>query len=433
MVKTAEEAIEVIRKSIEGDLPKKKSPSKPKEKKLIVKSLSDKDFKKLEGSETDLSEEEATRQENLITAYENIIDLLKEYCDLKEEYYPLIAVWIIGTYIHEEFESYPYLFLNAMRGSGKTRTLKLIAKLSKNGEVQASLTEAVLFRTKGTLGLDEFEGLTRKGGENLRELLNAAYKKGTSVKRMKQQKTPEGMEQVVESFNVFRPIVMANIFGMEEVLGDRCITIVLERSYNPKIVKKIEIYEFETIFIETKKILERCSLCSVVAPREVYVEWNKYITNNYITTYTTQNTQNYINYSKLFKRLNLMNINGRDLELTLPLVLISYAINEQSFEDVLFAVKNYINEKREDQFAESTDVSLIDFISQETKQEWKMVQSLTREFKEFIQSNDEEINPKWMGRALKRLNLLLEKKRSKGGISVILNIIKAQENIKMFK
>ena len=395
--------------------------------------LEDKEFEKLDNPSHDLEGERLKERELIEEAYLNIIDLLKKYCDLKEEYYPLIATWIIGTYAHKEFESYPFLFLNAMRGSGKTRTLKLITRLAKDGEVQASLTEAVLFRTTGTLGLDEFEGLTRKGAESLRELLNASYKKGTKVKRMKQKKTPEGNIQEVEEFNIYRPIVMANIWGMEEVLGDRCITLVLERSNNNKITKLIEIYEHEKSFQDTKRILNHCSLCSVVAPTKVYREWNNFIINNYTTTYNTINTYNCINYTQLFKRLNSININGRDLELTLPLLLISSVISKKAFEDVFLAVNNYINEKKDDQFAESKDVSLIDFVSQEIKEEWTSVKAFTKKFNEFCQNEEYEINSRWMGRALKRLNLIKEKKRLAGGIYVILNISKAQEKIIMFK
>lgn len=374
------------------------------------------------------------RQSDLPECYLNIVDMLKEYCDLREEYYPLIAVWIIGTYFHRDFESYPFLFLNAMRGSGKTRTLKLISKLSKDGEVQASLTEAVLFRTKGTLGLDEFEGLTRKGGENLRELLNAAYKKGTKVKRMKQKKNEEGdMEQVVEEFDVYRPIVMANIWGMEEVLGDRCITMVLERSDNVKITKLIEIYEHTKIFKETKNLLSRCSLCDVVTPLEVYREWNKYITNNSTNTLTTNTTLHYTNYIEVFERLNLDTISGRDLELTMPLIIIANNISKKCFEDVFLAITNYIHEKKEDQFAESLDVSLIDYVAQETEVSWQRVKDIHVKFLNFVQKNETDLDIRWLGRALKRLNLRKEHRRLSGGVQIMLNIEKAKEKIKMFK
>jgi len=69
-----------------------------------------------------------------------------------------------------------------MKGSGKTRTLKLITDLSKDGEILLRPTEAVLFRTRSTLGIDEAEGLTRKGMEEIRELLNGCYKKDLKLK-----------------------------------------------------------------------------------------------------------------------------------------------------------------------------------------------------------------------------------------------------------
>jgi len=46
---------------------------------------------------------------------------------------------------------------------------------------------------------------------------------------------------------------------------------------------------------------------------------------------------------------------------------------------------------------------------------------------------DEWINPKWVGRCLKRLKLRKAHKREAGGIKVVLDIEKAQHRIKMFK
>src|SRR3989304_10160453 len=55
--------------------------------------------------------------------YENIIEVIKKYMDMPEEQIKIVSVWIIGTYFHDCFDTYPFLFLNAMRGSGKTRLL----------------------------------------------------------------------------------------------------------------------------------------------------------------------------------------------------------------------------------------------------------------------------------------------------------------------
>ncbi len=395
--------------------------------------LTDAQFEQLKTGNIDFDAENEEGNWLLYDAYMNIVELLKTYCDLKEDYYPLIALWIIGTYFHKHFYSFPYLFLNAMRGSGKTRTLKLITSLSYKGEVQASLTEAVLFRTNGTLGLDEFESIGRNGNENLRELLNASYKKGTKVKRMRQKNTGEGMRQVVEEFDVYRPIVMANIWGMEEVLGDRCISLVLERSNNKSITQLVELYEIDEKFVKTKEILKKCSLCGVVAPLEVYLGWNNYINTKY-NNYTSAYTTTYTKYTNIYNKLDNINIDGRNLEITMPLVLLASYINEEVLDNTLNIISKYIKEKTEDQFTESKDISLIDFVSQENPENsWERVNEITQKFREFTQENDDWVNSRWMGRALRRLNLIKEKRRLAGGVQVILDIEKAQEKISQFK
>ena len=65
---------------------------------------------------TEYTEEEVEKYLNQV--YYNLVDILKEWLDLKLEYYPIIALWIIGTYCHKDFYTYPYLFLNATKGSG---------------------------------------------------------------------------------------------------------------------------------------------------------------------------------------------------------------------------------------------------------------------------------------------------------------------------
>ncbi len=422
----------------------KKLNNLPKELLDNISKLGEKEIENLikEKFKTNSEKDKGEKNKELIKeCYLNIIDILKKYCDIKEEYYLLISIWILGTYIHEEFETYPYLFLNAMKGSGKSRTLKLISHLSYDGEVLSSLTEAVLFRTKGTLCIDEFEGITRKGGENLRELLNASYKKGGKVKRMKKKKTMDGEEQVIEEFDTYRPICMANIWGMESVLGDRCITLILERSNKSKITKLMEIFDLDSSIISTKSILKgisenQCSLCSVVTPRNVYIKWNDYIIH-YYTNYTKDN--NYTNYTKdklngFFKKLNDSGINGRYLEISMPLFIIAMSLGDEILNKLIKIIKNIVDDKKIDDFTDNHDVLLIDFVSQElNNNNFVSISYITKKFKEFTNLSDEWINNKWIGRGLKRLALIKEKKRMGRGIEVILNVTKAQEKIKIFK
>ena len=386
--------------------------------------------------------EELTRgetKEKLLDCYERIKEVLKHYLDMKEDYYSLIAIWILGTYWHKDFSSYPYLYFNAMRGSGKSRALKLITRLSKDGNVMASPTEAVLFRTKGTIGIDEFEGVANKDKTAVRELLNGGYKKGIKIYRMKKVKSLAGVEMEVEEFEVYRPILMANIWGMEEVLEDRSITLILEKSNHPLKTRLVEDFEENEVIKYILKNILRCSLCSVVSLKNINLHWNNYIANEYKTTLTTPHTHTTHTtlttlHNNLFKLINESNIIGRDLELFLPLFFIAEFLGQEMLVDLIKISKVIITSKKEDQEMESKDIMVYDFISKkEINLNYHSVKRLTDDFREFSGEIDEEINSKWFGRALKRLNLVLDKRRVGHGVEVSLNVVKAQTKIKLFK
>lgn len=367
--------------------------------------------------------------EKLMEAYNNINEILKLYCDWKDDYYVIVTCWIIGTYFHDMMITYPYLYFNASKESGKSRSVRLITHLAKDGEMVNSMTEAVLFRTKGTLGIDEFEKASRKGNENFMELLNSAYKKGVKIKRMKRIKTPTGEDQQVENFDVFRPIVLANIWGMDSVLEDRTIPLLLEKTTLDRVSNLLEIWENDSKVNATKSILEeKCSLCSVVTLHKVYVDWNEYIINNYITTHTN-------NYTKLhlFEKIRDSGLKGRMLELSFPLIMVADMISEEIVDTLIESLRQIHIEKTNEAFLENKDILMVDMVSQEHWEGFHSIKKLTEKFKEFTQLNEEWINTKWVGRSLKRMMLIKEKKRSHQGIEVRLDIEKAQDKIKIYK
>lgn len=400
------------------------------------------------GKSVENIEKEEEIKEKLKECYRNIVDILKEYVELREDYYPIIALWILGTYMHNEFEAYPYLFINAMRGSGKTRLLRLISTLSNGskGRVQTGITESVLFRTQKhiALVLDECEQIAGKDKGTLREYLNASYKKGGIVARAKKVKKDGKEDYEIEEFEPYRPIAMANIWGMEEVLEDRCLTLILEKSSNKAITMMVENFK-EDFKIKTTLTtltslndINQCRLCRVVTSKNIYISWNTFIKqhydiNNPNNINNTNNTNNIIN-NKFFKSIISTGIDGRNLELTLPFFIISNYIDEELFEQIVPTIKKIIEEKRSEEFSESIDVSFIDFVAQYPNGDYYIsIQKVTSDFKSFTQSNDDWINTKWVGRALKRLNLIRNKRRMTHGREVILDVIKAQEKIKIFK
>lgn len=386
--------------------------------------------------------------ELLKTTYHQIVDILKEYLDMDEKYYSLVAIWIIGTWIHKEFETFPYLYINAMRGSGKTRLLKLISALSKDGEILSSLSEAVLFRGTETLCIDEFERIAGKEKANLRELLNVAYKKGAKVKRMRKTTQKGGENYEVEVFDVFRPMAMANIWGIEEVLGDRCISIIMERSQKKEVIRLIENFNQNPVILEIKNNFSQiwCSLCSVVTNKQYTHHWNNYIKNNLksnttttLTTYNTYITDTTLttHIQQLFDKIERSQIDGRNLELAFPLFIIAEMIGEETLDDLIQTIEFIIKERKIEEATESRDMLVYDFVSQQQEQDdFIGMVKLTNQFRTFVGEEDQEskwITTRWVGRALKRLSLYTNKRRMGHGIEVILNVKKAKEKIKMFK
>lgn len=380
-------------------------------------------------------------------AFRLIKDIIDYYLDMPEDKKTIIALWIIGTYLHDRFESFPYLFLNAMRGSGKTRTLKLITALAKDGQMLMSLTEAGLFRTSGTLGIDEFESLGSKEKQPLREMLNASYKKGIKIVRMKKKKTIEGENQEAEYFEPYRPIAMANIWGIEEVLGDRSISIVLEKSNNPMYTKIMDNFENDSAIFTCKKAIFD-SLVYIVnehtAGKHIHTlaKWNTFVKNlcslHTLNTYSTYNTlyTPTAEEEELFQAICDTEVDGRNLELYFPLFIIANHIGKDILLESLEIAKSNIQAKKLDDIIESKDITVYTLVAGLTEGSYHSIKDITNTMLLLVGDNMENrqwLNPKWMGSALKRLNLIIDKRRMGNGIEVTLNIKKAQEKMEMFK
>ena len=410
-----------------------------------------------EESKQNISEEELKIK--LLECYEKLNYLISRYIDIPINYAKIINIWIIGTYIHSQLNTYPFLFLNATKGSGKTRTLKYISSLSHGGDgsVLNSVSEAVIFRIPAhtTTCIDELESIQSKEKNTLRELFNACYKKGIKVKRMKKKKTPEGEDYVVESYEPFFPLAMANINGLDEVLADRAISLVLEKSNNPTLTKKIEDFTTNPKFLDIKSSLNSIlvQLCSVVTSKSDISKWNDYIdfkeTINYTTTYNTIHTYNYTTTLTkqpnltdkeltFFNKIDESNIFGRNFELFFPLFLVAREISDECFEDILKISKEMVKERKDEDYVESKEVNLFEFVSQlePYKSDWINIKTLTERYATFIQETPEKswwLNPKWMGKALKRLGLVKIKKRISDGIMVMLDVEKAKEKLLIYK
>jgi hypothetical protein len=150
----------------------------------------------------------------------------------------VLALWTLATYVFNCFDAFPYLAITSpTKRCGKTRLAEIVDLLSCNGLRTVGATPAALFRTiqkhelEGgtvTLILDEAEVLGTKSerSEQLREILNAGYRRGQYVLRC-ERVGESGYEP--QQFNVYCPKVIVLIGKLNDTLADRCIPIAMRR------------------------------------------------------------------------------------------------------------------------------------------------------------------------------------------------------------
>lgn len=172
--------------------------------------------------------------------YAAIRKALTEYIEFQaDHYYDLVTLWSIGTYFFPLFNSYPYLYVGGFKESGKTKLLTLCSCIAFNAVFSGSITTACLYRliqsSRCTLVIDENEELADpQRNEEFKRILRNGYKKGSSVVRS-DMSTEDFTPRQYETYG---PKILANIGGLDDVLGSRCISIPMEKSLNKEITKK---------------------------------------------------------------------------------------------------------------------------------------------------------------------------------------------------
>ena len=139
------------------------------------------------------------------------------------ETYDLIAVWIMGTYIFRAFRYFPYLHLNAEKGSGKTLLMELMSPIAFNGvhmsQPSAATVLKLIAQDSATLFIDEAEGLgeNRSASSQLKNVLKTGFARSGVY------------YSGDEMYRTYSPKCFAGINMLDDVLADRTITVRLIR------------------------------------------------------------------------------------------------------------------------------------------------------------------------------------------------------------
>lgn len=164
------------------------------------------------------------------TVFDTIKKTTQKYFFLSEDAdYDLITAWIIGTYFHRLFFSYPFLHLKAPKGSGKSQLLGVLEKLCFNA-VKARPTVAsmgdIVTSLRCTFLIDQADSLHNDNNYEIREILTDSYKVDGGRRRVLDMK--RGRKQL--EFETFSPKAFASTIELPEDLRDRCMLIPIVRS-----------------------------------------------------------------------------------------------------------------------------------------------------------------------------------------------------------
>lgn len=186
--------------------------------------------------------------------------------------YKVLALYIYMTYFYELFGQIPYLFLNGEKGSGKSILDTTIYLLASNAKMAIDISESSLFRMVsvegGTIILDEMENLTsRKATQDstMAAALKGGYARSGSIYRFNKEKNS------IDGFNVYGPKVISNIFGIDDVIEDRCIAI---NTYRLKVTKETKMedpkYYMQEKLDEIRELTSKCALSSLLYFQELH-------------------------------------------------------------------------------------------------------------------------------------------------------------------
>lgn len=172
--------------------------------------------------------------------YENIKNELKKYLHFDDEKeYDFITLWIIGTYFHRLFKSYPYLYIGGSKRTGKSKLLDFLYCVCFNAQEVVSPTLATIYRmiddSSCTLLFDEEYKVANKEESDFRSILLKGYKKGGLVPRMRES---DKKNYSISLFEAYCPKAFANIEGLDDVMADRSVSIIMSRYNNAKVVNK---------------------------------------------------------------------------------------------------------------------------------------------------------------------------------------------------
>jgi hypothetical protein len=337
--------------------------------------------------------------------FETIRRYIERYIFLKKkETYSLLALWVMGTYLYKLFRYYPYIHLNAEKGSGKTMLMEVMAPICFNGQISANSTEAVIFRdiqnNSPTMFLDELEKMSKEDKEKfagIMAVLKTGFSKNGLVKRCDGKNKDK-----IRAFTTYAPKMFAGIKDLDDVLSDRTIKIKMYRKLNNELFERYT----ETIATEEEQNYIRNTL---------YTFGLKY-------AHKISALYNEPDYDNELCGL----LSNREQDMWLPIITIAQFIDKENNTNIVNEMmeysKSYLADKKATDYSENDTVKILNIINQfipshapETTKENYIYYKTDTLFDYFKQQDEYQWleSKTWLTRQLKKLEIRTENYHSK--------------------
>lgn len=397
------------------------------------------------------------RVPSYLEIFNAIHDDIESRIEFKDKRYcKLVTLWIMATYFFPIFEAFPFLYLMGCMQSGKTNLLLITSCMAFNARPSVGMTTATLFRlaenNRSSILIDEVEGNQMANDPEFRAMMLASYKKGLKVPRSR--KLSSG-RMVVDEFAPYSPKMLVNIRGLDDVLEDRAITIIMERGTNPeKLNKGVDLnnplyqkirdnlYLLALLYCqevdETAKLVKQVQL--VKLEKNIGSNDKKQIVNDNtiddreVSTLSTLSTlKNPPKYASTniyivptqttLSSLKPSFFVARNMELALPVITMSSLCSPEIMKDVVDLFEEIFSIKKEENIAESTENTLlVNLVKLVNEVKYYKMSNITSLMVDTMEGRDEKwLNTRWVGKAIKRLGISKSKRRVGTGVEVLLD------------
>lgn len=169
---------------------------------------------------------------------ERIVSVIRSLVVLAPAEADAIALWIMVAWLQDHATILPLLyFMSPTKRCGKSTAMTVVASLAPRALLASNISPAALFRVvdqcKPTLLLDEADTFL-PANDALRGILNSGHTRPTAV-----VVRCEGDDHATRIFSTWCPKAVAGIGRPAGTIGDRAITIKLQRKSRSEVVARI--------------------------------------------------------------------------------------------------------------------------------------------------------------------------------------------------